>query len=223
LPLVKEAEVVDQGVRAALLSAGETEIELLEPTRDGTGVARFLDARGEGLHHVCFEEFDLEGALARLAARGVSLIDRVPRPGLAGMIAFLHPRSCAGVLVELARPAAPAPEMESGVRIKRLVVGAEDPRVTTQAFQDLFGFPEVAMNGGPRVMLTVGRGAVLVVPADDLGGEVGMVALSLVAPDFPALAVALEASSVKLLKGTGEVTVDPVSSHGVHLHISRYE
>jgi hypothetical protein len=50
-----------------------------------------------------------------------------------------------------------------------------------------------------------------------------MVALSLVAPDFPALAVALEASSVKLLKGTGEVTVDPVSSHGVHLHISRYE
>ena len=223
LPLVKEADVADQGVRAALLAAGETEIELLEPTRSGTGVARFLDARGEGLHHVCFEESDLEGTLGDLAARGVALIDRTPRPGLAGMIAFLHPRACAGVLVELARPAAPPLELESALRIKRLVVGAEDPRETVRAFQNLFALPEVAMNGGPRVMLAVGRGAVLVVPADDVGGGVGLVALSLVATDFPALTAALEASSVKLLKGTGEVTVDPASSHGVHLHISRYE
>jgi hypothetical protein len=64
---------------------------------------------------------------------------------------------------------------------------------------------------------------VLVVPAGDVGGGVGLVALSLVATDFSTLVSALDASSVKLVKGTGEVTVDPASSHGVHLHISRYE
>ena len=223
LPLVKEAEVADQGVRAALLAAGETEIELLEPTRPGTGVARFLDARGEGLHHVCLEEPDLEAALRDLAARQVALIDRVPRPGLAGMIAFLHPRAGAGVLVELARPAAPPPELDSALRIKRLVIGADDPRQTVRMFQDLFRLPEMAMNGGPRTLLAVGRGAMLVVPAGDVGGGVGLMALSLVATDFSTLASALDASGVKLLKGTGEVTVDPASSHGVHLHISRYE
>ncbi len=223
LPLVREAEIADQGVRAALVAAGETEIELLEPTRSGTGVARFLDARGEGLHHVCFEESDLEAALRGLAARQVALIDRAPRPGLAGMIAFLHPRACAGVLVELARPATPPAELQSAVRIKRIVIGADDPRQTVRMFQDLFALSEMTMNDGPRAMLAVGRGAVLVVPAGDVGGGVGLVALSLVATDFATLVSALDASSVKLLKGTGEVTVDPASSHGVHLHISRYE
>ena len=223
LPLVTAADVPDQGVRAALLAAGDTEIELLEPTRPGTGVAKFLEMRGEGLHHVCFEEPDLEATLQDLATRGVALIDRAPRPGLAGMIAFLHPRACAGVLVELARLTAASAEVESALRIKRLVVGADDPRETVRAFQDLFGLPQVAMSGGPRAMLAVGRGAMLVVPAADVGGVAGLVALSLVATDFPALAATLEASGAKLLKGTGEVTVDPASSHGVHLHISRYE
>jgi methylmalonyl-CoA/ethylmalonyl-CoA epimerase len=101
LPVLKEVEIKDQGVRAALLGARESEIELLEPVQAGTGVARFLEKRGEGLHHLCFETEDVDASLRRLKASGVTLIDETPRNGLAGRIGFLHPRACAGVLVEL--------------------------------------------------------------------------------------------------------------------------
>ncbi len=104
LPLLKEALVPDQRVRAALLDAGDTEVELLEPTDPAGGVARFLARRGEGLHHVCFDTADVDAAVAELARRGAELVDRTPRRGLAGRIALLHPRACAGVLVELATP-----------------------------------------------------------------------------------------------------------------------
>ena len=224
LPLLREAEIADQGVRAALLSAGETEIELLEPMRDDTGVARFLAKRGEGLHHVCFDTSDVAGDLDDLAGRGVELIDRAPRAGLAGQIAFLHPRACAGVLVELATPpSGDSHAVPSRVRLKRLVLGTRDPAVATARFQELFGFPEVAINSGPRSMLAVGRGALLIVPTDEVGGTEGIVAVSLVADDFLELIDRFDAAGVKALRGTGEVTVDPQSSHGVHLHISRYE
>jgi methylmalonyl-CoA/ethylmalonyl-CoA epimerase len=224
LPLVREADLADQGVRAALLSAGDTEIELLEPTRPGTGVARFLEKRGEGLHHVCFDTADLGGMLAALADRGVELIDRTPRPGLAGSIAFLHPRACEGVLVELATPPPDAPHAQpSPLRFKRLVIGALDPAATRARFQAIFGFPEVAINSGPRSMLAVGRGGLLIVPVDEVGGTEGMVALSLVAEDFVDLMRRFDAARVPAMRGTGEVTVEPKASHGVHLHISRYE
>ena len=101
LPLLREAEIADQGVRAALLAAGDGEIELLEPTDTQGGVARFLAKRGEGLHHVCFETPNVEGMLADLKAGGVPVIDETPRAGLAGRIAFLHPKSTNGVLLEL--------------------------------------------------------------------------------------------------------------------------
>ena len=109
------------------------------------------------------------------------------------------------------------------MRLKRLVIGARDVQQTAETFQSLFGLPEVAMNSGPRVMLAVGRGALLVVPAAEVGGTEGMVALSLVAEDFQALNASFVRAGTRYLKGTGEVTVEPVSSHGVHLHISRYE
>ena len=71
-------------------------------------------------------------------------------------------------------------------------------------------------------MLGVGRGALLVVPAEEVGGNEGMVALSLVAEDFADLMARCDRAKVKCLRGIGEVTIEPVSSHGVHLHISRY-
>lgn len=104
LPVHKEAVIQDQGVRAALLTIGESEIELLEPTAPGTGVARFLDQRGEGLHHLCFETDDVGRELESARRRGVALIDQQPRAGLAGMICFLHPKSNHGVLIEYAQP-----------------------------------------------------------------------------------------------------------------------
>lgn len=224
LPVVKEAEVADQGVRAALLAAGDSEIELLEPLDPGNGVGRFLARRGEGLHHVCFDVADVSGALRDLSDRAVPLLDAAPRAGLAGQVAFLHPRACAGVLVELATPDAPEPEPGgAAVRLKRLVIGGRDPKDVALTFQSLFGLSEIAMNGGPRTMFAVGRGAILVVPADEVGGTEGMVALSLVADNFPALAAAFDRAKVRFIRGTGEVTVEPASSHGVHLHISRYE
>lgn len=104
LHLTKTRTIADQGVKAALLQAGETEIELLEPLSPDNGVGKFLARRGGGLHHVCFESDDVARELDAAIAKGVQVIDRKPRPGLAGMICFLHPKATRGVLVEYAQP-----------------------------------------------------------------------------------------------------------------------
>ena len=101
LPLLAEEVVQDQGVRAALLDLGNGFLELLEPTVPDTGIARYLDRRGEGLHHVCLEVPDIDAALAGLKQDNVALVDETPRRGLTGTIAFLHPSALHGVLVEL--------------------------------------------------------------------------------------------------------------------------
>jgi methylmalonyl-CoA epimerase len=94
-------DVPSEKVRAAFLPVGESRIELLEPTDAGSVIARFLQKRS-GLHHVCLTVDDIEAALAELKSRGVELIDEVPRAGAGGCrVAFVHPRSAAGVLVEL--------------------------------------------------------------------------------------------------------------------------
>ncbi|HEY7025225.1 MAG TPA: methylmalonyl-CoA epimerase [Candidatus Limnocylindrales bacterium] len=109
LPLDVLLPIADDGVRIAFLPVGESNIELVEPTDPGTGVARFLESRGEGFHHVCLEVDDVAAELDRLAANGLELIDRVPRRGAEGPVAFIHPRSCHGVLVELIEaPGGPA-------------------------------------------------------------------------------------------------------------------
>jgi methylmalonyl-CoA/ethylmalonyl-CoA epimerase len=222
LPLIKEATIPDQHVRAALLGAGESEIELLEPLDATSGIGRFLARRGQGLHHVCFDTPDIVKTLTSLKEMRVELLDAAPRAGLAGQIAFVHPKACCGVLVELATPSTSAADVPAPVRLKRLVVGATDVRRASDVLRSLFGLEEVAMNGGPRSMLAVGRGAVLVVPAEEVGGMKGLVALSMLAEDFPALTEAFTRAGTSVLRGTGEVTVQPSSSHGVNLHISRY-
>ncbi len=104
LSFTKSATIEEQGVRAALLKVGESEIELLEPINPDGGVAKFLARRGGGLHHVCFETDDVERELDDAKAKGIQLIDQKPRAGLAGMICFLHPKATRGVLVEYAQP-----------------------------------------------------------------------------------------------------------------------
>ncbi|MFV2062267.1 MAG: methylmalonyl-CoA epimerase [Chloroflexota bacterium] len=109
MPLELVLPIESDGVTIAFLAIGETKIELVQPTDPSTGVARFLEKKGEGFHHVCVETADVDGTLSDLAARGVELIDDAARKGAEGPVAFLHPRSCNGVLVELIEaPGGPA-------------------------------------------------------------------------------------------------------------------
>ncbi len=106
LHFTKSATIEEQGVRAALLKVGESEIELLEPLSTDNAVGKFLTRRGGGLHHVCFQSDDVERELDAARSAGIQLIDQKPRNGLAGMICFLHPKATRGVLVEYAQPMA---------------------------------------------------------------------------------------------------------------------
>lgn len=101
LSLKEVADVPDQKVKVAFLPVEESNIELVQPTAGGTGVAKFLEKRGEGIHHICIEVEDIESTLDRLRAHHVELIDEVPRPGAHGRVAFVHPRATHGVLLEL--------------------------------------------------------------------------------------------------------------------------
>ena len=94
-------DMADQGVKACLIEVGETRLELLQPLSAGSAVGRFIERRGEGLHHLALNVDDIAGKLKILSANGLSLIDNEPRHGLSGTIAFVHPRSVFGVLTEL--------------------------------------------------------------------------------------------------------------------------
>ena len=94
-------ELPDQGVRATLIQVGQTRLELLEPLAEDAPVGRFIQRRGEGLHHLAFNVTDLPGKLKILETQGFELVDREPREGLSGSIAFIHPHSVFGILTEL--------------------------------------------------------------------------------------------------------------------------
>jgi len=95
-------EVPEQGVRLMMLPLKDIKIELLEPLSENSPIQKFLQKRGEGIHHLCFEVDNLEEKLKKLAARGIKLIDQHPRQGHGeSLIAFIHPSSTHGVLIEL--------------------------------------------------------------------------------------------------------------------------
>lgn len=100
---IDHVETVEaQGVRTAFLSAGDASIELLEPAGPGSPVAKFIEKRGEGIHHICFRVEDIDAHLGRLKAQGYRLINEAPVPGAHGCrVAFLHPAAGNGVLIEL--------------------------------------------------------------------------------------------------------------------------
>ena len=99
-------DVVTQGVKTAFLSVGDANIELLEPLSDASPVAKFIERRGEGIHHICFRVTNMEEHLTRLQAQGFRLINEAPVPGAHGCrVAFLHPAAGNGVLIELSEKA----------------------------------------------------------------------------------------------------------------------
>lgn len=98
----------DQGVEAVMLAAGDAHIELIAPRDPEGAIARFLDRRGQGMHHIAFEVDDAQAALDDLRGRGAELIDHEPRRGLGGhLVAFIHPGSALGVLTEIVQTGHP--------------------------------------------------------------------------------------------------------------------
>jgi methylmalonyl-CoA epimerase len=118
-------EVAPQQVRARFIPTGEASLELLEATAPDSAIARYVEKRGPGLHHITLRVEDIEAALARLQARGVRLVDQAPRPGAEGaLVAFVHPSAAHGVLVELKQASPPRPTRASAdLAPKRLTLG----------------------------------------------------------------------------------------------------
>jgi methylmalonyl-CoA/ethylmalonyl-CoA epimerase len=159
LRVSKQATVADQGVRAALLPIGRSEIELLEPVDANGGVARFLAKRGEGLHHVCFETPDVGAELAGARQRGFPLIDETPRPGLAGSICFLHPKGTRGVLVEFATPPPGAQHAATagsgplaGVAVAEVTVRSREARSAAELFTSRLGLAAASVPSPPGLV-----------------------------------------------------------------------
>jgi len=94
-------EIEDQGVLAALVRVGGSQIEFIQPLDSSNGVGKFIEKNGESVHHICFEVDDLQSKLDNLDTAGFELVDNEPREGLSGMIAFIHPKSTKGILYEL--------------------------------------------------------------------------------------------------------------------------
>lgn len=102
LEVLETEEVAEQKVRVAMLPVGEPRVELLEPTSEDSPIAKFLEKRGPGIHHIALRVDDIRATLARLKEKGARLIDETPRPGAGGcLVAFIHPSSANGVLLEL--------------------------------------------------------------------------------------------------------------------------
>ena len=98
-------EVADQKVKTAFFKIGQTKIELLEPTSEDSTIAKFIEKKGEGIHHIAFATPDVQTCLNEAEEKGIKLIDKAPRRGAEGLdIAFLHPKSTCSVLTELCMP-----------------------------------------------------------------------------------------------------------------------
>lgn len=130
-------EIALQQVRATFLNTGQSTIELLEATAPDSAIARFINKRGPGMHHVALRVDDITAALAHLKARGIRLIDETPRPGAEGaMVAFIHPSASHGVLVELKQP---APKIELFTGAGRHVLGDLELIALSDGFLGLDG------------------------------------------------------------------------------------
>jgi methylmalonyl-CoA/ethylmalonyl-CoA epimerase len=217
LHVSKQATVADQGVRAALLPIGRSEIELLEPLDPGGGVAKFLEKRGEGLHHVCFETPDVAGELDRARQNGFPLIDQAPRDGLAGRICFLHPKGTRGVLVEFATP--PPGETHhataghGALALAEVTARSRDAAAAADLFVGRLGLERAAGDavrvGGVRLRFV----------ADAAGGE-GLAGIVLDAADLATARAALAARTA-VDEGDG-FHLDPDRCHGVPLAVRQH-
>ncbi len=224
--VTKDAVIEDQGVRGVLLEAGAGEIELIQPVRDDTGVAKFLAGKGEGLHHVCLESDDVAAELKSAEARGLAMIDRAPRAGLAGMIGFLHPKATRGVLMEFATPVESPHHGPAAQPIKNLdhvAVLVSDLDAGIKTWQENYGLPlertsESQALGIRQAFLPIGSAFIeLITP---LGAE-GPVATALKDRGEGIYLISLEVANmderVAALRDKGVRVGDPMGSAGSRL------
>lgn len=253
LPIAVDRVLEDQGVRGVLLpmpgDAGANtamELELIQPVRDDTGVAKFLEAQGEGLHHVCLQSTDVAADLRAAKAAGQQMIDETPRDGLAGRIGFLHPKSNHGHLVELAQPphgedqtAPPAEGPIAPIGLDHLVSAVHDPVAASTHFQRAFGFTETGsgvqpdLNVNSRLVALGGSVLELVAPitphdADPVTRKLqkgeGLLMIAVGVPNVEAAVERLRGASVKctdpaLMAGKPRAFLSPRPAHGVRLQL----
>jgi methylmalonyl-CoA/ethylmalonyl-CoA epimerase len=242
LPVTKDAVLEEQGVRGVLLSAGETELELLEPLKEASPIGRFIETHGEGLHHLCFGSDAIEADLADAKSKGLQLIDELPRPGLAGRIAFLHPKATRGVLVEYAQPPDGEGQAGPGIFIKKfdhLAVAFSDIEAGIQTFTNNFGLRAIDRRDLPLLgirasTLPIGESWIGIVtprsPDTDIArfmarrGE-GLYLISLAVKDLDGLLRGLEQQKigstdpVSPRDGTRLAFLSPKATHGVLIQL----
>ena len=233
--------IEDQGVRGVLLPMGESEIELLEPTRDDTGVAKFLASGGEGIHHICFESDDVGQELKDAEAKGCELLDKVPRAGLAGMIGFIHPKSNHGTLIEFATPVEPPHHAEpvthppvSFNRIDHIAIAVQDLDTAINTFGSHFGLKPGRSGDAPSIgiryaMLPIGDCEIeLAQPTTEEGPFARFVKERREGPFSIIVEVSDKAAAAEYLKSKGAEDgesigpyhgVAPASTHGVNIQL----
>jgi len=220
LSVTREAEVKDQGVKAALLACGSIEIELLEPTGPESAVGRFLKSSGEGLHHLCFESDDVSRDVKRFDGTGVDMIDARPRKGLAGMIAFIHPRACAGILIEVATPIekTPPPAAPLTATVVHLVV--EGVEGAAHLYRDLFGLT-IRMSRLDWTLAQLASGDVVLQlsPAGAASGKPRISMLRFMSQDLAGLATRLQDQKVAFRQESVGLVLGPAATRGVPLVI----
>ena len=205
LTVTADQVVEEQGVRGVLLACGENEIELLQPTRADTGVSRFLDSRGPTLHHFCFSTDDIRGELALIEALGLEIIDKTPRVGLAGEVAFIHPRSMHGVLVELAQPPAGA-HASTAKGFDHLAVRVSDLQAAAKRWNDVVGLPLVNTIGPSDTGTLIGQ-----MPT-------GQCMVELIAPATPEAALAKQIAE----NGEGAASMVAIEVQDIAAEVARY-
>jgi methylmalonyl-CoA epimerase len=238
LSVTKDKVIEEQGVRGVLMALGNSELELIQPVRPDTGVARYLETKGEGMHHTCFETDDIEAELEKARAKGLQLIDEKPRDGLAGRIAFIHPKSNHGVLVEFAQPPGGEETHAADSYLDHLAFVVKDLAEAGKTFSHNYDLKveregELPAMGIRNSFLHIGDADIeLVTPIGDSGpvadalakGE-GMFVVSLRVPDLDGAVARLRDSGVRVSDPAGATEgirlsfVSMKATHGVNLQL----
>lgn len=243
LTVTEDRVVEEQGVRGVLLQVGENEIELLEPVREDTGVARFLQSRGPTMHHICLATDDIVAELARLKAQDVQLIDESPRNGLAGLVAFIHPKAMRGVLVELAQPPAGA-HTSTAKGFDRIGLQTSDLDAAGKLWHDICGLDIARRHEVPEAGMTIGEMPCSQVIIDVLApssvdgvfaqkiaaeGERAISAVVLQVPDVDAAVAHYRARGARIsdaqpgsYPGTREAVIDATDAFGLAIMFRQY-